>query len=95
MSLSQRTGTSLAVNTNLYARIAQSMRDAGYASGMWQKVTETIATSMKLSGASTEEASSVITQLSQALASGVLRGEEFNAVMEKRRTTGKNCWRTG
>lgn len=37
MSLSQRTGTSLAANTNLYARIAQSMRDAGYASGMWQK----------------------------------------------------------
>jgi tape measure domain-containing protein len=34
-----------------------------------------------LSGASTE-ASSVITQLSQALGSGVLRGEEFNAIME-------------
>ncbi|HEI8515317.1 TPA: phage tail tape measure protein [Morganella morganii] len=82
MSLSQRTGTSLAANTNLYARIAQSMRDAGYASGDVAKVTETIATSLKLSGASTEEASSVITQLSQALASGVLRGEEFNAVME-------------
>lgn len=46
------------------------------------KVTETIATSLKLSGAGTEEASSVITQLSQALGSGVLRGEEFNAVME-------------
>lgn len=82
MSLSQRTGTSLAANTNLYARIAQSMRDAGYASGDVAKVTETIATSLKLSGASTEEASSVITQLSQALGSGVLRGEEFNAVME-------------
>ncbi|HDT3149998.1 TPA: phage tail tape measure protein [Morganella morganii subsp. morganii] len=82
MSLSQRTGTSLAANTNLYARIAQSMRDVGYASGDVAKVTETIATSLKLSGASTEEASSVITQLSQALASGVLRGEEFNAVME-------------
>lgn len=82
MSLSQRTGTSLAANTNLYARIAQSMRDAGYASWDVAKVTETIATSLKLSGASTEEASSVITQLSQALGSGVLRGEEFNAVME-------------
>jgi tape measure domain-containing protein len=46
------------------------------------KVTETVATSLKLSGASTEEASSVITQLSQALGSGVLRGEEFNAIME-------------
>ncbi|WP_109372941.1 phage tail tape measure protein [Proteus genomosp. 6] len=82
MTLSQRTGTSIAANTNLYSRVAQSMRDAGYASSDVAKVTETIATSLKLSGASTQEASSVITQLSQALASGLLRGEEFNAVME-------------
>lgn len=82
MTLSQRTGTSIAANTNLYSRVAQSMRDAGYASSDVAKVTETIATSLKLSGASAEETSSVITQLSQALGSGVLRGEEFNAVME-------------
>ena len=82
MQLSQRTGTSLEANSNLYSRIAQSLRDAGYASSDVAKVTETVATSLKLSGASTEEASSVITQLSQALGSGVLRGEEFNAIME-------------
>lgn len=62
--------------------IASSLREAGYASADVAKVTETVATSLKLSGASTEEASSVITQLSQALGSGVLRGEEFNAIME-------------
>ncbi|WP_413732348.1 phage tail tape measure protein [Sodalis sp. RH20] len=82
MAISQRTGTTIQANTNLYARIAQSMRDAGYASSDVAKVTETVATSLKLSGASTEEASSVITQLSQAIGSGVLRGEEFNAIME-------------
>jgi len=82
MEMSQRTGTSLEANTNLYSRIAQSMRSAGYASADVAKVTETVATSLKLSGASTEEISSVITQLSQALASGVLRGEEFNSIME-------------
>ncbi|MGP9417369.1 phage tail tape measure protein [Ewingella sp. AOP9-I1-14] len=82
MDISQRTGTSLQANSNLYARIAQSMRSAGFASADVAKVTETVATSLKLSGASTEEASSVITQLSQALASGVLRGEEFNSIME-------------
>jgi len=79
---SQRTGTSLEANSNLYSRIAQALRAAGYASSDVAKVTETVATSLKLSGASTEEASSVITQLSQALGSGVLRGEEFNAIME-------------
>lgn len=82
MELSQRTGTSLEANTNLYSRIAQSLRSAGYASSDVANLTETVATSLKLSGASTEEASSVITQLSQALGSGVLRGEEFNAIME-------------
>ncbi|ELY4571747.1 phage tail tape measure protein [Cronobacter sakazakii] len=82
MSISQRTGTSFEANANLYSRIAQSLRDAGYASADVASVTETVATSLKLSGASTEEASSVITQLSQALGSGVLRGEEFNAIME-------------
>ncbi|WP_431616988.1 phage tail tape measure protein [Enterobacter roggenkampii] len=82
MEISQRTGTSLEANNNLYSRIAQSLRDAGYASADVAKVTETVATSLKLSGASTEEASSVITQLSQALGSGVLRGEEFNSIME-------------
>lgn len=59
MEISQRTGTSLEANNNLYSRIAQSMRDAGYASSDVAKVTETVATSLKLSGASTEEASSV------------------------------------
>lgn len=82
MEISQRTGTSLEANSNLYSRIAQSLREAGYASADVAKVTETVATSLKLSGASTEEASSVITQLSQALGSGVLRGEEFNSIME-------------
>jgi len=82
MTISQRTGTSFEANANLYSRIAQSLRDAGYASADVANVTETVATSLKLSGASTEEASSVITQLSQALGSGVLRGEEFNAIME-------------
>ncbi|WP_313626222.1 phage tail tape measure protein [Kosakonia sp.] len=82
MDISQRTGTSFEANANLYSRIASALRDAGYASSDVAKVTETVATSLKLSGASTEEASSVITQLSQALGSGVLRGEEFNAIME-------------
>ncbi len=37
---------------------------------------------MAVSGASAAEAGSALTQLSQGLASGALRGEEFNSVME-------------
>lgn len=58
------------------------MREFGYSSDEVLKITEAVSTGLKLSGANTQEASSVITQFSQALAQGVLRGEEFNAVNE-------------
>lgn len=82
MDISQRTGTAFSDNASLFARSAASMREYGYSSADVLKVTEAISTGLKLSGASSSEASSVITQFSQALAQGVLRGEEFNSVNE-------------
>ncbi len=82
MDISQRTGTAFSDNANLFARSAASMREFGYSSEEVLNVTEAISTGLKLSGASTAEASSVITQFSQALSQGVLRGEEFNSVNE-------------
>ncbi|MFH2475505.1 phage tail tape measure protein [Citrobacter freundii] len=82
MDISQRTGTAFSDNANLFARSAASMREFGYSSEEVLNVTEAISTGLKLSGASTAEASSVITQFSQALAQGVLRGEEFKSVNE-------------
>ncbi|MEI9687457.1 phage tail tape measure protein [Kosakonia cowanii] len=82
MEISQRTGTAFSDNAALFARAAASMREFGYSSDEVLKVTEAVSTGLKLSGASTAEAGSVITQFSQALAQGVLRGEEFNAVNE-------------
>ncbi len=80
MEISQRTGTAFSDNANLFSRAAASMREYGYSSDEVLKITEAVSTGLKLSGANTQEASSVITQFSQALAQGVLRGEEFNAV---------------
>ncbi|WP_370620145.1 phage tail tape measure protein [Citrobacter meridianamericanus] len=82
MEISQRTGTAFSDNANLFSRAAASMREFGYSSEEVLKITEAVSTGLKLSGANTQEASSVITQFSQALAQGVLRGEEFNAVNE-------------
>lgn len=82
MDISQKTGTAFSDNAGLFARSSASMREFGYSSAEVLKVTEAVSTGLKLSGASTAEASSVITQLSQALAQGVLRGEEFNSVNE-------------
>ncbi|WP_072185064.1 tape measure protein, partial [Escherichia coli] len=81
MDISQRTGTAFSDNAALFARSAASMREYGYSADDVLKVTEAIS-GLKISGASTAEAGSVITQFSQALAQGVLRGEEFNSVNE-------------
>ena len=44
--------------------------------------TEALLAALKADGAAAQEASSAVLQFSQALASGVLRGEEFNAISE-------------
>ncbi|HEN8706797.1 TPA: tape measure protein [Pseudomonas putida] len=80
--MSQRTGTAFADNANLFSRSSASMREFGYSSSDVLAVTEALAMGLQLSGAGGAEASSVITQFSQALGQGVLRGEEFNAVNE-------------
>ncbi|WP_110740951.1 MULTISPECIES: tape measure protein [unclassified Pseudomonas] len=80
--VSQRTGTAFADNANLFSRSSASMREFGFSSSDVLGVTEALALGLQLSGAGGAEASSVITQFSQALGQGVLRGEEFNSVNE-------------
>ncbi|KFF50454.1 hypothetical protein GY26_01830 [Gammaproteobacteria bacterium MFB021] len=82
LELSNQTRTSFEANANLFSRSAQSVRDYGGSVQDALDLTESISLGLRLSGATAEETSSVITQLSQALASGVLRGEEFNAINE-------------
>lgn len=78
--ISQRTTTAFADNANLYTRTSQSLKDYGYSSKDAVKFTEAMATSFQLSGTSAEEVTSVTTQLSQALAKGILRGQDFQSV---------------
>lgn len=66
----------------LYARIANGTRELGVAQKEVAKITETVNLALKVSGATFEESQSAMLQLSQAFASGTLRGEEFNAVNE-------------
>jgi tape measure domain-containing protein len=66
----------------LYARITNATREMGLAQSDVAKISETVALSLRVSGASASESASAMLQLSQAFGSGVLRGEEFNAVNE-------------
>lgn len=66
----------------LYARIIASTRELGVAQSQVAKVTETVNLALAATGAGAGESASAMLQLSQAFGSGVLRGEEFNAVYE-------------
>jgi len=68
--------------TELYGRIARQATELGYSSESAARATETVTKALKISGASGAETASVIRQLTQAMASGTLRGDEFNAIME-------------
>ena len=83
LNLSNDTRASLESTTTLYTRLSRSTQDLGLSSEELYSVTETINKGFALSGATAEEAAAAITQLSQGLASGALRGDEFNSVAEQ------------
>lgn len=66
----------------LYARLNTSLKTLGATQTQISNITETVALSLKVSGASAAEAQSAMLQLSQAFGAGALRGEEFNAISE-------------
>jgi len=66
----------------LYARITSATKELGASQTQVAAITRTVALALKVSGAGAQESASATLQLSQAFASGVLRGEEFNAVSE-------------
>jgi len=81
--VAQRTNTSLQATGELFGRIAAAGKTLGVTNADALRLTETINQALVISGASAESSSAAVTQLLQALQSGVLRGDEFNSVMEQ------------
>lgn len=80
--ISQDTKSSLAATATLYSRLERSTRGIVTSTDELIDLTTTINKGLMVSGATAEEAARVQVQLSQAFDSGVIRGEEFNAVSE-------------
>ena len=82
-SIAQKSGQPLTATAELYQRIAQN-QDALKLSGKGVAgIVETISKTMVISGASAASSEAALVQLGQAFASGTLRGEELNSVMEQ------------
>ncbi|HIH9740001.1 TPA: tape measure protein [Klebsiella pneumoniae] len=82
-NITQQTRSSLDATASLYARLERATRQYGTSADDLAKLTTIINQGFVVSGATAQEAENAIIQLSQGLASGALRGEEFNSVNEQ------------
>lgn len=83
LGISNRTRSSLETNADLFNRLSLSTTELGVSQKDLLNITESLNQAVALSGASTAEASAGLTQLSQGLASGALRGDELRSVLEQ------------
>lgn len=81
--IAQNSRSSLDGIATLYSRLERAMRSAGLSGQELGQITTTISKAMTVSGATAAESEGALVQLSQALASGVLRGQEFNSMSEQ------------
>ncbi|NBB68662.1 tape measure protein [Mannheimia haemolytica] len=80
--IAQNTRASLESTTQLYVRASQAVKSYGYSQQQVLKFTETINKAMAVGGVGAQEQASALLQLSQALGSGKLQGDEFRSIAE-------------
>lgn len=81
--VANRSRTLFQATADVYNRFAQAVKGKGVGQEELLGMTETLNKAFVISGASGAEAQAAMVQLSQGFASGALRGEEFNAVIEQ------------
>lgn len=75
-------GVKIDAYASLYTKVGNAAKDYIKTQEDLLGITDTISKALVVGGASTQEASAVMTQFSQALASGVLQGDEFRSMAE-------------
>jgi tape measure domain-containing protein len=81
--VSQKSRVGFDQTVDLYSRLARSSEELGLTQRELVDITETISQAITISGASADAASAALLQLGQGIASGTLRGEELNSVLEQ------------
>jgi lambda family phage tail tape measure protein len=82
IDVSQRSGIEFETVGKLYEKILRQQGNFGISTRGITLLTEGLASSLRLSGAGTQEAQATMLQFSQALAAGKLAGDEFRSMME-------------
>ena len=78
-----RTNQGIDATSTVFQRFAQNADSLGISLGDVAGLTDTVSKAIAISGGSAASAEAALVQFGQALASGVLRGEELNSVMEQ------------
>ena len=81
-SIANASGSSIGAVAELYTRMTASLQSMGATQGQILQLTDTINKLGIVSGASPEAMSNAMMQLSQSMAGGIVRAEEFNSIME-------------
>lgn len=82
-AIARETGQDITEVGTVYQRFAANQKELNLNSKELVEITETVSKAISVGGSSAEGAAAALNQFGQALASGVLRGEEFNSVMEQ------------
>lgn len=80
--IAQDYGRDLTGTATLLGRLVQPLRDMGRAGGDAVKITDAVAASLRIAGATTSESTASQIQFGQAIAANTLQGEELNSVLE-------------
>ena len=80
--ISQRTTASLEATTQTFVSTKRALAEMGVTTNQTLKFTETLNKAMAVGGVNAESQKSALLQLSQALGSGVLQGDEFRSIAE-------------
>lgn len=81
--ISLKTNQNIEATSSIYQRFAQNADRLQLSQAKVASLTETVSKAVAISGASAASSQAALMQFGQALASGVLRGQEFNSVMEQ------------
>ena len=82
-SIAQKSYQSWDSVIQVYQRFSDNAKTLRIDIAKTAELTETVSKAVAISGASTQAAEAALTQFGQALASGVLRGEELNSILEQ------------
>lgn len=82
-NIASTTGASLSDTTKLWETLTSSLKEAGATNAQVLNLTDTLQKIGRIGGSSTEEMANALRQFGQSIASGAIRAEEFNSILEQ------------